>query len=141
MNRKNLAAQKKKWCVSHSFSQVCENVKLMIFLTWNCWTSCAAKRVQFSLYKMFRSSVIDHNRSTVLYKQEKLCQNVILLNVQCSYIYFLWLFDVSSIDGHLSCVRISQTRCHVFHLSSWNYIISSQNKWRWYSFNSSMLNL
>lgn len=40
--------------------------KMTIKLTWKCCTSWAASRVQFSLYKIFKSSVIDHNRSTVL---------------------------------------------------------------------------
>lgn len=39
---------------------------LLHWFTWNCCTSWAASRVQFSLYNMLRSSVIDHKRSTVL---------------------------------------------------------------------------
>ena len=45
----------------------CESEKL----TWKCCTSWAAKRVQFSLYKIFKSSVIDHKRSTVLKIQKQ----------------------------------------------------------------------
>lgn len=53
---------KKAWKKAQKFYD-----KLMTFaFTWNCWTSCAAKRVQFSLYNIFRSSVMDHRRSTVL---------------------------------------------------------------------------
>lgn len=34
--------------------------------TWNCFTSWAARRVQLSLYKTFKSSVIDQSWFTVL---------------------------------------------------------------------------
>lgn len=46
-----------KWCSVQVF-------------TWKCCTSWAASRVQFSLYNMFRSSVMDHSRSTVLQENE-----------------------------------------------------------------------
>lgn len=71
-NNQRRNGELKKWLIVSSTNTDHDDDNL----TWNSCTSCAANRVQFSLYRIFKSSVIDQSRSTVLQiRKWKICMN------------------------------------------------------------------